>query len=112
MFGNNADQMGHLVEKHQWEKVDKKLNGADAEAKVALAAACANSSDEEASSCLISLLNDSDESVQIQAIKSLGIIGSENAKTNLQWLSDHLPAGKDAVKTAAREAIAQINKHL
>lgn len=109
MFGNSGNQMVHMVQKHQWDKVEKKLSGADAEAKTALASACGESSDEEASVLLLNLLQDSDEKVLLQAVKSLGAVGHDNAKTNLQWLAGNLPADKKEIQKAISEAITKIS---
>jgi HEAT repeat protein len=108
MFGIKGDQNNQMVKKHEWVKLDKKLKDMDVQTKLEVAAACGNSTDEEASHFLIKLLKDTDESVQIQAVKSLGTVGSSNAKTNLQWFSDHLPEGSDKIKAAVKESIAAI----
>jgi HEAT repeat protein len=110
MFGNNANQMAHLVQKHQWDKVGKKLQGADVQTRIAIAAACGGSSDEEAPVTLINLLRDSDEAVQLQAVKSLGAVGSSSAKTHLQWLSDNLDGDKKELREAIQEAFSKISK--
>ncbi len=109
MFGQNGEQMEHLVKKHQWDKIGKKLHNANIQTKTALAAACGNSSDDEASNILINLLRDSDEAVQLQAIKSLGATGNNSSKTHLQWLSNNLPDEKKEIKEAITEALSQIS---
>ena len=110
MFGNDGNQMAHMVGKHQWDKISKKLNGADTQARISLASACGSSSDEEASNVLINLLQDSDESVQLQAVKPLGLIGHDNAKTHLQWLAKNLKDGQKELGDAINEAAVQISK--
>jgi hypothetical protein len=45
----------------------------------------------------------------MQAVKSLGAVGNDNAKTHLQSLFDHLPDGKDSIKDAIKESIVKIN---
>lgn len=110
MFGNINDQMENLVEKNQWEKITKKLDGADAKTRLAAAAACAKTKDGRGLNILISLLKDNDAAVQLQAIKSIGMVGNVNAKTHLQWISEHLPEGREGVKEAIQEAIMQIGK--
>jgi hypothetical protein len=109
MFFNNENQMEQMVKKNQWDKIAKKLHTADVQSKVALAAACGSSFNENSSNILIDLLKDSDENVLLQAVKSLGAVGHENAKTHLLMLSDHLPDGKDTLKDAIRESIAKLN---
>lgn len=109
MFFKNENQMEQLVNKHQWDKIIKKLHGADVQSRLALATACGSSFDEDSSNTLINLLNDSDDNVLIQVVKSLGAVGSSNAKTHLQSLFDRLPDEKVSIKDAIRESIAKIN---
>jgi hypothetical protein len=109
MFGNNENQMEKLVKKHQWDKAGKKLRDADTESKIAFAAACGGSSDEEAINFLIELIKDDDEKVQIQAVKSMGVNKSQIAKTHLQWLSDRIPAEKNGLKAEIKKTIELIN---
>lgn len=108
MFGNGGNQIVHMVQKHQWDKIEKKLQNADAQTKAAFAAACGESSDEEAVTHLINLLQDSDENVLLQTVKSLGAIGHDNAKTHLQWLANNLPEGKQEIQKGIGEAFAKI----
>jgi hypothetical protein len=109
MFFNNENQMEQMVKKHQWDKIGKKLHGADVKSKLALATACGTSPDEDSLHTLIKLLSDSDESVVLQAVKSFGDVGGDNAKTHLMSLSDRLPADKTAIKDAIRESISKIS---
>lgn len=110
MFGNNGNQMEQMVKKHNWDKIEKRLQGSSAQLRLELATACGNSSDASASNFLINLLRDNDENVQIQAVKSLGMIKSENAKTSIRMLFEQLPEGKSTLREAIRESIAMINK--
>jgi HEAT repeat protein len=109
----SKNQMEHLVKKHQWDKIGKQLHSADAQSRLALATdlatACGSSLNEGAVNTLIYLLNVSDENVLMQAVKSLGAVGNDNAKTHLQSLFDHLPDGKDSIKDAIKESIVKIN---
>lgn len=109
MLFNSENQMEHLVKKRQWEKINKKLPSANAEARLALATACGGLSDENASNILINLLKDSDENVLLQVVKSLGNIGRDNAKTHLQALFDRLPENDTLMKNSIRESISKIN---
>ncbi len=95
MFSNDKNQMETLVKNRKWDKIGNKLHGATAQSRLDCAVACGDSSEEDALHVLIKLLNDSDENVQIQEIKSLGAIGGENAKKHLRYLSEHLPDGKN-----------------
>jgi HEAT repeat protein len=111
MFGNGKNPFEHLVTKNKWEKIQGKLDHANVQTRLEIASACSLSSEDESMNILIRLLTDSDEGVQLQAVKSLGVSGRPNAKTHLHWLSEHLPAeGKDELKQAIREASAAITK--
>jgi len=100
--------MEQLVNKHQWDKIGKKLHDADAQSRLVLATACGNSTDEDALNTLVKLLHDSDEKVLFETVKSLGHIGSDNAKTHLQALYERLPDGKDSLKSAVLASVAEI----
>lgn len=108
MFGNNGGQMKHMVDKHEWDKLNKKAGDLDVASKVELATACGESKDEQAPFLLIVLMKDHDESVQVAAVNSLGLVGGQNAKTNLQWLSGHLPNASDKLKQAIHDAVLKI----
>jgi HEAT repeat protein len=109
MFGNGKNPFAHMVEKNQWDKITGKLNHANAQIKAEIAEACGQSSEDESMNILIRLLTDSDESVQMQAVKSLALSGRSNTKTHLHWLSEHLPEGREELQQAIREASAAIS---
>lgn len=102
--------MEGLVEKHSWEKINKKLPKLDSQEKTDLAIACGKCFDEDSSYTLINLLTDSDMNVVMQAVKSLGDIGHDNAKTHLQMLLGRLPDSNGENGTIIKDAIAKINK--
>ena len=109
MGGNGKNRFEHMVEKNQWDKIAGKLNNANVQTKLEIAEACSKSSEDESMNILTRLLTDSDESVQLQAVKSLGISGRNSTKTHLHWLTEHLPEGRENVKQAIREALASIS---
>lgn len=99
--------MEQFVKKHLWGKISQKFHNLDAQARLDLATACGNSSDEDAPDVLIELLRDNDEKVLMQAVKSLGMVGTSNAKTHLLALLWKLPDGKDELKNAIKESAAK-----
>lgn len=107
LFDNNV---AHLVEKHKWKVITKKLGKFDASQRQALAEACGNSSDEDALNTLILLLEDVDANVMMETVKSLGKVGGTNAKSHLLFLHDNLPDEKDDVKKEIMKSIEMINK--
>lgn len=108
LFGGGGNEMEQLVNKHQWDKISKKLHSADAQSKASLATACGASMDEDSLNTLIKLLSDSDDNVLMQTVKSLGNVGGDNAKTHLQSLYGRLPDDKDSLKKAILDSIAKI----
>lgn len=108
MFGNKSGHIAKMVEKREWDKISLKLNGYDETSKLELAVACGNSSDEKAPDILVDLLKDTSVNVQLQAVKSLGLTGTQNAKTHLLWLLDHLPENGEALRKAIQETLVQI----
>lgn len=106
---NKANDMEHLVEKHHWDKIKKKLPTLSPSDRVTLAAACGKSSDEDALNLLMELLEDKNEAVVMQAVKSLGDVGRDNAKTHLLALLEKLPEGNEPLKAVIKESISKIN---
>lgn len=109
MFGK-GNEMETLVNKRNWEKINKKLEKASAEEKIQLAEACTSCLDEDSSYTCINLLTDSDLNVVLAAAKTLGEIGHDNAKTHLQILLSRIPESDTEKQTIVRDAIGKINK--
>ena len=97
-----------MIAKGQWEKAEKALYSAAPDVRLAAAKACGKSKADEAYNLLITLMKDEVEAVQVEAIAALGQVGGERAVTNLHWLSEHLPEGKDAVAQAIHQALTNI----
>ena len=110
MFSSSKNHLEHMVEKDQWVKIQGKLNHASFQTKMNIASACSKSSEDESMNILVRLLQDSDEAVQLQAIKSLEISGKSRIKGHLQSLLKHLPEDKENLKQAIREAMSGISK--
>lgn len=108
MFGNKTEHMEKMIAKGQWEKAEKALYSAAPDVRLAAAKACGKSKADEAYNLLITLMKDEVEAVQVEAIAALGQVGGERAVTNLHWLSEHLPEGKDAVAQAIHQALTNI----
>ncbi len=83
------------------------MNG-DTETRLALAKACAASDSDESCNILITLLRDREDSVKLEAVKSLGKIGNDHATAQLQWLLNQLPAEKTELIGAIHEAIKNV----
>ena len=89
MFGHSKDQEGklhELAQKGKWEKLKKYLNGSKEE-QLSLAKACRISSCDDSVNLLINLLNfASDEEVMMEALQSLGEVGTDHAVSQIQLL--------------------------
>jgi hypothetical protein len=108
MFGSGKFE--HMVEKNQWDKLNSKLTNANDQTKLEIAVACSKSSEDESMNILVRLLQDSNDAVQLQAIKSLGLSGRPSIKSHLNWLSERIPESNEAAKQAIREAFSNITK--
>lgn len=106
-----ADKMAKiekLIEKGKWDKIEAKyLKGSDEE-RLDLAKACATSDTDGAFNCLITLLNDKNDTVQLAAINSVGATGNDHATAQLQWLLQRLPPEKKETIDAIHAAIANV----
>jgi HEAT repeat protein len=109
MSSEGRNHFEHMVARNQWSKIAGKISRANVQTKLDIAEACSKSSEDESMNILTRLLTDSEEAVQLQAVKSLGIIGRSSTKTHLHWLSENLPEGRENVKQAIKEALASIS---
>ena len=106
-----SDKIGkieHLIQKGHWDKLENKYLKGDTETKLALAKACAGSEADESCNILVTLLRDSEEAVQLEAVHSLGKIGNDHTTGQLQWLLNQLPAEKTELINAIHEAIKNV----
>ncbi len=89
MFGHSKDQEGkihELVQKGKWDKLKKYLSGSKEE-QISLAKACKLSSCDDSVNLLINLLNfSSDNEVVMEALQSLGEVGTDHAVSQVQLL--------------------------
>lgn len=107
MFGMSSD-IKTLVEKGKWPKVEKSVRSNDSAARAEAAKALSASKADEAYNLLIDLLKDSDPNVQMEAIKSLGVVGSTRAADQLQWVLDRTPETDTARIAELRNSITQV----
>lgn len=100
MFGSKSDEAEKLVAEKKWDKLQKKYVLGDDASRLAAAEALKNGVADEAYNFLIDLLKDSNQDVQLAAIKSLGVAGTDRAVAQLQWVLTKVPAS-DTVRIAA-----------
>ena len=106
-MSDKTEKIEKLVEKKHWAKLQKYLNGNE-ETKIALAKACSKADADETINMLVTLLHDPSETVQLEAVHSLRIVGNDHATTQLQWLLNQLSADKTELISAIHEAIANV----
>lgn len=101
-----------MVKRNRWPKINKVLEKAGPEEKLFFAREFGNVLNDKTFNYLLMFLNDPDEKVQLQAIKSISNFESNNAKTHLQNFLINLPKEKAELDNATREAIRKINEAL
>lgn len=109
MFGSQDMKMDQLVKKGKWKALSKAMERADPATKRMIAKACAGSKADQSANLLLELVRDPDQTVQQEAVRSLGETGNDTAKTHLQWILDHLPANQSELHQEIRGAIAKIS---
>ena len=100
-------KMERLVEKKHWDKLRKHVDGKKEE-KLALAQACSTSDADEGCNILVTLIHDSDQDVQLAAVKSLGVIGNDHATVHLQWLLTQVTPDQQELIDAIHSAIKSV----
>jgi HEAT repeat protein len=108
MFGNKTDKIRHMVDKREWEKLLKKYGTLSKEEKIQLAEACGTTDADESCNFLVSLVKENDKDVQLAAVKSMGIVGGQNAKSTLQWMLGRLTDSNADLKEPMLESIEKI----
>jgi len=101
-----------IVKRHRWSKINKLLQKASSEEKEEFAKELGNDLHNNNINYLLKLMDDPDDNVKLQAVKSLGNHGSDTAKTFLQNFLENLPKEKTELEKATREAINKINEAL
>jgi len=110
MFGSKEDRLRKLIRKNRWGKISKILETADSQTKILFASECGSTKNEKSLNYLIALLRDDDEKVQLEAVKALGLLGKDSAKTHLLDILNNLPKEKTELYNAIRESISKINE--
>mgnify|MGYP003282071847 CR=1 FL=1 len=106
MFGHKNNNIEALVEKHHWKKVEKALETADAAGRLAACLAFERTNDDEGRNLLVVLLSDPDPAVQLQAVKSLGVVGTTETVSHLRMLAGRTPESNVELTQALKASIA------
>jgi HEAT repeat protein len=94
------------IKKCNSHKVIPSLDNHNPEIRIAAIQALAQIADDHAMNALIGMIHHNDLPTRLAAIKALGVAGKQSGKSHLQHLL--VTEKDDAVKAAAREAIAAI----
>ncbi len=108
MFGSKEKSIEKLIKKGKWEALTKKFMQADSETRLVLAKESAKADNPGVNSILTTLIRDSDEKVQLEAVKSIGITGKDHEVAQLQWLLTNTPEEKSGLRDAIQEAISKV----
>ena len=110
MFGSKREKYEKMVAKNQWDKLAKDVQGNDPQKKLWIAQACANSNDDGSFNALSILIRDSDEQVQKEAIRSLGVMGNDHATAELQWILTKIPEDRKETIEVAHDALRKVRE--
>lgn len=108
MFGNAEKKIEKLIRKGKWEDLSKKFLAANAETRLILAEQCGKSNEPGVNSVLNKLLRDPDERVQLAAVKSIGITGTDHEVAQLQWLLSNTSEDKKELISALHDSISKV----
>ncbi len=108
MFGSKEKSIEKLIKKDKWEALTKKYLQSDSETRLILAKACAKAENPGVNSILTTLIRDSDEKVQLEAVRSIAITGKDHEVAQLQWLLSNTPEEKSVLRDAIQDAISKV----
>lgn len=107
IMGKGSD-IEKCVKAGKWDKIEKKYLGSSDENRLELAIALGTTSADEGYNALINLIKDENPKVQLEAVKSLGLISGERAVGQLQWLLSKTPATNKELQDAINTSVTQI----
>ncbi|MFZ2539639.1 MAG: HEAT repeat domain-containing protein [Oscillospiraceae bacterium] len=108
MFGDKDAELEKWISTGKWDKIEKKFLYSNDENRLTLAKALSTTSADEGYNALVSLIKDENKDVQLEAIKSLGVTGSERAAAQLQWVLAKTPPTNTATIAALQAAITKV----
>ena len=97
MFGSTEEKINSLVKRGKWEKI-----------KCMLARACGQSSSDDSVNVLVALLNATDQKVVLEALNSLGKVGTDHAVANLQLMFREADPSNKELKDAIQTTLNKI----
>lgn len=109
MFGSTEEKITRLVKKGKWEKIKSKyLYTSGADELCMLAKACSQSNSDDSVNILVALLNATDQKVVLEALRSLGVVGTDHAVANLQLMFREADPDNKELKDAIQNTLNKI----
>jgi len=108
MFGSAEKKIEQMIRKGKWDSLTDKFLTADTQTRLILAEQCGKSNDPGVNGVLGKLLRDPDEKVQLAAVKSLGITGTDHEVAQLQWLLANTSEDNKELIDALHDSIAKV----
>ena len=109
MFGSTEEKINSLVKRGKWEKIKSKyLYSSGVDELCMLARACGQSSSDDSVNVLVALLNATDQKVVLEALNSLGKVGTDHAVANLQLMFREADPSNKELKDAIQTALNKI----
>lgn len=109
MFGMSKkatqESLEKLVQQKKWDKIKKSYADADEETKINLAKACAQSVSDDSSNVLMTLLDSSETTVKIAALKSLAKVGNDHCVTRIQQMLTSVSPDQAGLKEQIQETL-------
>ena len=109
MFGSTEEKIARLVKRGKWEKIKSKyLYSSGPDELCMLARACGQSSSDDSVNVLVALLNAKDQKVVLEALNSLGDVGTDHAVANLQLMFQEADPNNKELKNAIQNTLNKI----
>ena len=108
MFELTLEKAKKMAEKKQWEKLMKKLSKNDPKISSIVAEACGTVNDDGSYNILIQLMKSESREIKLAAIRGLGELGRDTARTHISWLKQHTPEEDTEIHEAIMNAMTKI----
>lgn len=106
MFGFSDNNLEKSVLKGNWDKIRKNYLNGNESVQLELAKACAKSTSDDSVNVLVSLLDIGSDAVKIEALKSIGQIGTDHVVAPLQQILAKATPEQTELKTQLQETLA------
>ncbi|MGN1059377.1 MAG: hypothetical protein ACI4QW_03005 [Clostridia bacterium] len=108
MFEFTLEKATKLAKQKNWDKLRHKLNKNDPKIGAIVAQACSTVDDDGSYNILIELMKHDQRPIKLAAVRGLGELGRDAARTHISWLKQHTPESDTEMHAAISEAMAKI----